>query len=244
MESTGTPLWILLDIEGTTTPIDFVHKTLFPFARENVEAFLSRHGQEPDVVNAIRALGEQQRADEAEELAPPPLASDPETRELVRYVHWLMDADRKVTALKALQGQLWQRGYRDGRLKGEVFPDVAPSLSRWTAAAINVAIYSSGSVLAQRLLFSNASGGDLTPYLSDYFDTRVGAKREPASYQEIARRLKCESRRILFVSDVSAELDAAREAGIDTRLSVRPGNAAQPADHGHVSVASFDELTF
>ena len=185
---------VLLDIEGTTTPISFVHDVLFPYARARI---------------------------------------GPEW-------HAAMDRDEKSSELKRLQGLIWEQGYRAGELHGEVFADVAPAIRRWRAAGLRVAIYSSGSELAQRLLFGSTPDGDLTPLIDGFFDTSVGPKKVPASYAEIARRLGCAPREILFVSDVTAELAAAREAGCQVVLSVRPGNAA--ADEPFEAVTSFDHL--
>jgi enolase-phosphatase E1 len=159
------------------------------------------------------------------------------------YVEYLMDRDRKSPGLKLLQGLIWKEGYQRGELKGEVFPDVPPALRRWRAGGAAVAIYSSASELGQRLLFANTAYGDLTPLLSGFFDTSVGAKREETSYRHIATELRLPPSQILFVSDVTAELDAAHAAGCDVRLCVRPGNHAQPA-HGYRVIRDFDQLTW
>jgi enolase-phosphatase E1 len=156
-----------------------------------------------------------------------------------------MDRDRKSTALKALQGRIWEAGYRAGELKGraQVYPDVAPALSRWHAQGKDVAIFSSGSVQAQRGLFANTSAGDLTPLLRDYFDTTTGTKREALSYRRIAERLGRAPSDVLFISDTVAELDAARAAGMDTRLCVRSPQPGAPAEPGaHRVIHSFDEV--
>ena len=152
-----------------------------------------------------------------------------------------MDRDRKSPGLKLLQGRIWERGYRTGELAGKVFPDVAPALRRWRDAGVTVAIYSSGSELAQRLLFGSTGEGDLTKLLSRFFDTAVGPKVSPDSYRRIAGDLGERPDEVLFVSDVTAELDAADAAGCQARLCVRPGNHQQPPHH-HAVVHSFDEL--
>ena len=144
------------------------------------------------------------------------------------YVDWLMDRDRKSPGLKLLQGLIWERGYQAGELRGEVYPDVAPAIRRWRDAGIVVAIYSSGSELAQRLLFESTPAGDLTPLLSGFFDTAVGAKTSVDSYTHIAQRLGEPPNACLFISDVTSELNAARAAGFATVLSLRPGNVRQP----------------
>ena len=198
---------LLLDIEGTTTPIAFVTDTLFPYARARLVSFLSREG----------------RADEASAF----LAE--------------MDRDSKSTELKALQGRIWEDGYRSGELTGTVFEDVPRAFARWQSAGTPIAIFSSGSVLAQQWLFRRSSAGDLTPFIAQYFDTEVGPKRDPASYARIAATVALPPSSITFVSDVVAELDAARAAGMQTIMSLRPGNHPQPP-HDHRVVHSFDEI--
>ena len=216
---------ILLDIEGTTTPIEFVHQVLFPYARARIHEYL----EQADVALL--------RAEYAAEPRSPDLPPwDPEA-----YVYWLMDRDRKSTALKALQGRIWEAGYKTGELKGkgEVYPDVRPALERWHAAGKTIAIFSSGSTQAQRNLFANTTAGDLSLFLSGYFDTTTGPKRNAESYRQIAAMLRQEPRDILFVSDVVAELDAARDAGMRTALCVR-GSDDSPTDHPRIR--SFAEL--
>ena len=297
------PAAILLDIEGTTTPVDFVTQTLFAYARSHLKEFLQGHASQPDVRADLETLQREQAADAARETNPPawpaksvaPCApSDggallPETivnrqrpipdlgsqsstinsssanREarvpnpafspsaephnlqssipdaVAVYVLWLMDQDRKSTGLKSLQGKIWEEGYRRGELKGRVYPDVPDAFARWRAAQIVIAIFSSGSVLAQRLLFAHSDRGDLTPFIQAYFDTTTGPKRAAASYRRITASLGVEPGRSLFVSDVSAELDAARAAGMFTLLSVRPGST-RPEWSAHPIVKTFDEI--
>src|SRR5262249_53806711 len=157
----------------------------------------------------------------------------------LEYVYWLMDQDRKSTGLKALQGKIWQDGYARGELHGVVFQDVPPALARWRERVLDVRIFSSGSVLAQRLIFSTTSSGDLTAFLNGYFDTTTGPKTEPSSYAQIAKRFELNPSEILFISDVTRELNAARLAGMQTRLCIRPGNPPQPAQF-HRSISTFD----
>ncbi len=232
----------MLDIEGTTTPIDFVYRTLFPYARARLAQFLSVHSDEPEVRTDIEALRAQHRSDAAEQLTPPAWNSDSRDLDLASataYGHWLMDRDSKCAALKSLQGKIWQEGYREGNLRGEVYPDVPPALDRWTREGKLVAIYSSGSVLAQKLLFSTTAAGDLTRFLHAHFDTAIGPKQSPESYFQIAKGLALEPGHILFISDVAKELDAAREAGIQTALCVREQLAEQIVSSHHV-IQSFD----
>ena len=219
---------ILLDIEGTTTPIRFVYDVLFPFARVHAHEHLD--------AEAERALKTEHDADVASGLAPPPWPSG-----ALVYVHWLMDQDRKSTALKNLQGTIWKGGYERGDLHGEVFPDVPLALQRWKQAGFDVRIYSSGSILAQQLLFSTTPGGDLTRFLNGYFDTTTGPKSESSSYSAIAKAFMLAPAEILFISDVVRELDAATAAGLQVRLCIRPGNAPQPPNSYHV-ISTFSEV--
>jgi enolase-phosphatase E1 len=231
---------VLLDVEGTTTPIEFVAGTLFPFARERFPAFLRDHGALAAVREDLERLREEHRR---EGPADPPPAWDDGDRltSATSYLLWLMDRDRKSTALKSLQGRIWEEGFRAGTLRAPVYPDVAPALRRWNAGGLEVCIFSSGSVLAQRLVFGHSSAGDLTPLLAAFFDTATGPKREPESYRRIAAARGRAPTEGLFLSDVADELDAARAAGMQTALVVRPG-APEPAVATHPMVRSFDEL--
>jgi enolase-phosphatase E1 len=227
---------ILLDIEGTTTPIAFVYDVLFPYARAHLREYL-RDRPDPE---AIRLLKQEWMGDALRGEAPP--TPDESIDALATYVEWLMDRDRKSPGLKRLQGLVWERGYRGGELKGEVLADVGPALERWHKRGIKTAIYSSGSVLAQRLLFSTTPSGDLTPLVSAFFDTASGPKTSADSYRRIADALECPADALLFVSDVAAELEAARSAGCRVLLCVRPGNAEQHVSAGVRIVHSFDEI--
>jgi enolase-phosphatase E1 len=227
---------IVLDIEGTTTPLAFVQEGLFPFARRHLRAHLQEHRESLEVREVIRRL----RGEWADDVAPPPWSD--ELSSVAGYVEWLMDRDRKSPGLKLLQGYIWERGYRSGALKGEVFPDVAPAIRAWRASGIGVAIYSSGSVLAQQLLFGHTPDGDLTPLVDRFFDTEVGAKTSPDSYRHIAAALQCPTHRLLFVSDAGKELDAARQAGCEVLLCMRPGNPEQSPPPGLDMIHGFDEI--
>ena len=205
------PAAIITDIEGTTTPIAFVHDVLFPYARARLPDFLRAHARRADVAQEMA---------EIERLAPD---SDP----LAVLQDW-MDADAKIGPLKALQGMIWAEGYADGSLKGQLYADVAPVLRRWHSAGVRLFVYSSGSVAAQKLLFRHSVAGDLEGLFSGFFDTGVGPKREAASYASIARALGLPAGEILFLSDVVQELDAAAAVGFRTCQLVRPqdGTAA------------------
>lgn len=231
---------IVLDIEGTTTPIVFVTGVLVPYARRHLRQHLiDARG------DALRQIARTLRDEWTEDVMrgeAPPAWTDGSDSGLAAYAEWLMDRDRKSPGLKALQGLVWERGYRDGSLKGVVFPDVARALVRWRHAGIKTAIYSSGSVLAQRLLFGTTAFGDLTPMLTEFFDTSSGGKTFEDSYRRIAAGLGCSPPEMLFVSDVVTEIDAARNAGCQVILCVRPGNAPQQVSGEQRFVHSFDEI--
>ena len=212
---------VVVDIEGTTTPIAFVRDTLFPFARARLPAFLAAHASEPPVAAELA---------EIRRLHP---AADP----LATLSGW-MDADAKVTPLKALQGMIWDEGYRSGELRGAVYPDVPPALRAWHAAGVKLFVYSSGSVPAQRQIFGHSTAGDLAPLFSDFFDTRIGAKRERDSYDRIAIATGNPAPSLLFLSDVGAELDAAAAAGLRTCQLVRPEDGTTAAE-GHPIARDF-----
>ncbi|MBU6498696.1 MAG: acireductone synthase [Rhodospirillales bacterium] len=212
---------VLVDIEGTTTPIRFVHDVLFPYARERLADWVNAHAGEREVAEQLA---------ECARLAPgrPPLAS---------LLQWMAE-DAKVTPLKALQGMIWRDGYHAGLLKGEIYPDVAPCLRVWVQAGLRLCVYSSGSVEAQKLIFGHSVAGDLAPLFSAFFDTRVGPKREPDSYGRLAIALNLPPAEILFLSDVEAELDAASAAGLRTCQLVRPQDGTEPGTR-HPVAADF-----
>ena len=232
---------ILLDIEGTTTPFDFLFRVLFSYARSHTTEFLERHGSSPDVLADLDGLRREQLEDSRQGLNPPTLSNPQDPAAFVTYIDWLIGCDRKSTPLKSLQGKIWEEGYASGELRSQVFDDVPPALKRWQAQNKTIAIFSSGSALAQKLLFAHSSAGDLTDFLSAHFDTTIGLKTDPASYKKIVMRLECAPAEIVFISDVVRELDAADRAGFRTLLCVRPGNPPQPANR-HKVIRTFDEL--
>ena len=235
---------ILLDIEGTTTPIDFVYRILFPYARERLDQFLRERGDEPAVRDDIQALRAQHGSDPREHPNPPVWNDESpalERASATAYALWLMDRDSKCSALKSLQGKIWQDGYGAGDLRGEVYPDVPKALARWSRKGKIICIYSSGSVLAQKLLFSSTAFGDLTRFLQAYFDLAVGPKYAPESYAHIAQAIALEPSRIFFTSDVAKELDAARSTGMQTALCSRREFATEIAST-HPVIHSFEEI--
>lgn len=229
---------LVLDIEGTTTPISFVYDALFPYAARAFEAFLRQNSQ--DLRDAFEALAEQARRDQAEGLEAPSV--DPEDVEsALANVRWQMENDRKTTTLKELQGKIWRDGYTRGELEGEVFDDVPRLLEAATAADIPVRIYSSGSVEAQKLLFGYSVAGDLTVHLSGYHDTTTGPKKVASSYETIASQMGIDAARLLFATDNLDEAIAAREAGWQVVVMDRPGNHPLP-EHDFEVLATFEPL--
>ena len=237
---------LLLDIEGTTTPIDFVYGTLFPFARARVEPFLRESSQREDVQADVEGLRREHTAEALQAAGLPPWRDDSPEASIVSavwYVNWLMERDRKSTALKSLQGKIWEEGYRSGQLRGQVYADVAPALARWRRQGRAIGIFSSGSVLGQKLLFGNSTAGDLTPYVDFYFDTTTGAKQEGESYRRIAAGMNVSPAQVLFLSDVVAELEAARATGMDTAWCVRREHPGGVEPRGALRIVrSFEEV--
>src|SRR5688572_1602661 len=225
---------ILLDIEGTTTPIAFVHEVLFSYARTHARDFLATNSNSAEVNADVALLREEHAADLNKGNHPPDSITD--------YVDWLIERDRKSTGLKSLQGKIWRHGYVDGSLKSQIYADVAPALERWRARGLSIDIFSSGSVLAQQLLFAHTEAGDLTKFIDNYFDTNVGKKGEAESYRRIAEALSLNANEIVFISDVVSELEAANEAGMKTLLSLRPGNPPQDSPERFKTIRSFDEI--
>jgi len=236
--------FVILDIEGTTTPITFVKDVLFPYSSLNLHAYLTAHWSSPVTVGIVAALQEQVSSDLLD-LAnmDTPSADLTSVEAVVSYAQWCIQNDRKVTPLKKLQGLIWEAGYQTGALQGQVYPDVAPALSKWCNGGAKVAIYSSGSKQAQQLLFAHSNSGDLREYLSAYFDTSIGQKAQSDSYKEILLTLGISNaRECLFVTDVLAEAEAAQDAGMQVVISMRPGNAEITAKHSFRTITTFDEI--
>ena len=239
-------LSIVVDIEGTTTPIAFVHRTLFPYARNKLPQYLQLCGRAPECQGIFDRLRQEHDADAQGGLDVPDWSDDTIAARhgsIERYVAWLMDRDRKSTPLKDLQGRIWEEGYRTGELVGEVFDDVEPAFRQWHEHGIGIGIFSSGSVLAQKLLFRHSSAGDLTRFVRWHFDTTIGPKTTVDSYGRIVSIVDVPPAAILFISDSIRELDAAHAVGLRTALSLRPGNAPTADAHGHPTIRRFDELT-
>jgi enolase-phosphatase E1 len=221
---------ILLDIEGTTTPVQFVFQTLFPYASRKLEAFFREHVQDPEIQVLIRELRTQHGVDQRGGLNPPGWMDDPveaRLRSCVAYGQWLIVRDSKCPPLKSLQGRIWHEGFASGELRGEIFPDVPVAFERWRRQKKIICIYSSGSVLAQQNLFRTTASGDLTSYISVFFDTRVGVKTEAESYKKIAASFSYTPEQFLFISDAPKEIEAAQSAGMQALLCERRTQAVR-----------------
>jgi enolase-phosphatase E1 len=218
---------VLTDIEGTTSAVSFVYDVLFPYAANALPGFIRAHHAEPDVAAQLAAV-----RTEANE---PSAGLD----EIVAILLGWIAEDRKATPLKALQGMVWRQGYEAGELKGHVYPDAVEALKRWHEQGYRLYVYSSGSIQAQKLIFGCSEAGDLSGLFSGYFDTTTGPKREAASYQRIGSAIGLACENVLFLSDVAAELDAARDAGMRTCGLAR--DAALETDHR--VVARFTEIS-
>ncbi len=230
---------ILLDIEGTTTPIDFVHKTLFPYAKKKIGEYVTENFD--GIKTEIAQLKTEYKKDFSNQIYGRKFdVTAPET--VSEYLNFLIETDRKSTPLKSLQGKIWQTGYESGELESVMFADVPKAFKKWKTEDKTIAVYSSGSVLAQKLIFKYSNFGDLTNYISNYFDTNVGHKRQTESYVKIAHALNHPPKRLAFVSDIPAELDAAKNAGYETFLSIREGKAPVKNQTKHQTIHTFDEI--
>jgi enolase-phosphatase E1 len=222
---------VLVDIEGTISTIAFVHDVLFPYADAHLDEYVAAHRTDAEVAQAMleaaRLAGEPDDADDATVLA---------------QLHEWTAEDRKATPLKTLQGLIWAEGYAAGDLRAHIYPDAAAGLRRWHEAGVELYVYSSGSISAQKVLFANNSQGDLTPLFSDYFDTTIGHKREARSYTAISRAMRTPPEDIVFLSDVDAELDAAHETGMQTVRLLRAADTPAGATTKHPAATTFDDI--
>ncbi|MBL8297729.1 MAG: acireductone synthase [Rhodanobacteraceae bacterium] len=220
---------ILTDIEGTTSSVSFVKDVLFPYARDHLDAFVAANAANPEVDRWLAATAQEAG------LAPDDVPG------LVATLRRWIDEDRKATPLKALQGMIWEAGYRAGAYRAHVYPEVAAQLRAWKAQGLPLYVYSSGSVAAQKLFFRHSEAGDLSVLFDGHFDTEIGAKREASSYARIAAAIGLAPQDILFLSDIVEELDAASSAGLQTIWLCRPPLQC-PADSQHPCVGDFDAI--
>jgi enolase-phosphatase E1 len=220
--------WILTDIEGTTTEVSFVYDILFPYFRTHMDQWKT---VDSDQMNQVL---EQTRLLVLEEQS-----INLSTNEAIfdQLRQWSIE-DRKVTPLKTFQGMVWEQGFKSGAIKGHMYPDVKPALERWIERGLKLAIFSSGSIAAQKQLFGFSTEGDLTPYFSAYFDTTTGMKRDEQTYHLIVQQLHASANSVLFLSDIPQELEAANAAGMRTLQLVRPGTQANWSS----CVADFSEI--
>lgn len=251
---------ILLDIEGTTSSIHFVYDVMFPFVRRELADFLRQHWGQPELQATCERLAHDAGFPSAAVWLGQPLterASDPADRstesaseaatqvaqtKVAAHVLELMDRDLKATGLKQLQGLIWESGFANGELKAHLYPDVRPALQAWQQAGIDLRIYSSGSIAAQKLFFGHTVEGNLLALFRGHYDTTIGSKKESDSYRQIAAAFGFPAEQLLFLSDAVAELDAARSAGFQTGLVQRPGNAPLPPQIAHPVIGSFAEI--
>lgn len=240
---------LIVDIEGTTTPIGFVKETLFPYAEENVESFLTKRYDDEETQQDIKALQElaaKDKADGVEGVVEIPKEGSKEDiiKAVVDNVKWQMDEDKKTTALKQLQGHIWREGYKTGQIKAELFEDVGPALQQIVEEGVNVYVYSSGSVEAQKLLFGNTEEGDLLELFTDFFDTTIGNKKDSGSYKKIVEKIGVSPEEILFLTDTPEEATAASKAGLRSALVARDGNEELTEEHfqNFLVIESFGEL--
>lgn len=217
---------ILTDIEGTTSAVSFVFDVLFPYAAEHLPDFVREQAGRADVAEQLDAV----RRDSAE--------PDADVERVIDILLGWIAEDRKATPLKALQGMVWEQGYRAGQLKGHVYPDAVEVLQRWHQEGYELFVYSSGSIQAQKLIFGCSEAGDLSGLFSGYFDTTSGPKREAQSYQRITQAIGVDAKQILFLSDIVEELDAARASGMATCGLARDGSELP----GHLTVDSFARI--
>lgn len=238
---------VVLDVEGTTTPISFVVDVLFPFIRREVRKYLTENWEKEEVKQDVEALRAQNEEDVKNSLNFAQILSNEKSKEdiidsIVKNVESQMDVDRKIGALKQLQGHMWVSGYQSGELLGAVYDDVPVALQKWKENKTPVYVYSSGSVAAQKLLFGHSSAGNLLDYFVGNFDTGVGLKIESESYKNISNNIGVAPENILFVTDSIKEIVAAQAVGIVNRLSIRPGNPPVPEDHPYTAITTFDDL--
>ncbi|MDF1820844.1 MAG: acireductone synthase [Alcanivoracaceae bacterium] len=224
---------ILTDIEGTTSSIRFVKDVLFPYAARHMRPFLDSHWETETVQAQVSAMAE---------ITGSPVSSPDEADRILQQ--WIRE-DRKLTPLKTLQGMIWESGYRNGDYRAHIYPDAARVMRQWHASGMPLYVYSSGSIKAQELFFGHSEAGDIRPLFSGFFDTTSGAKQSPSSYEKIAAAIGLPPAGVLFLSDIEAELDAARAAGLQTCLLARPADSpVDPSDyHGpHPVAADFDGI--
>lgn len=217
---------ILCDIEGTTSSLSFVHNVLFPLAHDRIDGFIKQNWGRDLIRQEIEQIKIQTGNNEPEGI--------------IKTLREWISEDRKDGALKSIQGKIWKNAFESGQIRAHVYPDVAPNFRKWQDSGIQICVFSSGSIEAQKLFFRYSEAGDLSKFLSSYFDTTTGPKSKSSSYEKISSELLLPAANILFLSDVESELDAARNAALQTIQVLREG--VTPNVSGHPIVVSFDEI--
>jgi len=234
---------VLLDIEGTVSDVRFVYDVMFPYARSHMSRFLTENWKTESVRSALHQVAVDARRTLADWLGANWAEGEPETHQAcVGHLEQLMDGDSKSTGLKALQGLVWKAGFESGEIRAELFSEVSQALKAWKDAGLDLRIYSSGSILAQRLFFGHTTDGDLLPLLSGFYDTTFGKKQEVESYRKITIDIEFPANQILFLSDVAEEIAAAAQAGMQAIAVVRPSNKPLPAHFEGVKIESLNQL--
>ena len=232
---------VLLDIEGTTSAIDFVHTTMFDYARNNLEDFLVSSFETKETIETLEVFAQDEKQPSLAAFLVGASSKAEKIDRIVNLASQRMKEDNKATGLKALQGMVWRKGFNNGELKGHIYNDVPDAFNRWKKSGITIAIYSSGSILAQKIYFANTIFGNLGTLISNHFDTTSGPKRISSSYENITNILNAKAGDILFLSDVTEELDAAKAAGMATGLLIRPGNKPV-GNNDHIAYNDFNTL--
>ncbi|HRX82960.1 MAG: acireductone synthase [Planctomycetaceae bacterium] len=233
---------ILLDIEGTTSSVRFVYDVMFPFVRRELESYLAGNWGASDLRAACELIARDAGYESFADWSATASTGEQQCQLVAGEIVRLMDGDIKATGLKQLQGLIWKSGFESGELQAHVYEDVPTALTAWNEADIDVRIYSSGSVAAQKLFFGHTIAGDLLHCFRGHYDTTTGPKKEMASYEQITAAFGFPANDILFISDLVAELDAARTVGMQTALSLRPDNPDIDPLHGHTVITSFAEV--
>lgn len=235
---------VLLDIEGTVSDVRFVYDVMFPYAKREMASYVTNHWSDRAVRDAVMRVATDAKHQNIEDWLGPDWQSENAAcqRLLIDHLHDLMSRDSKDTGLKQLQGLVWQKGFQSGEIKSELFPDVLPALKVWKDSGLDLRIFSSGSVLAQKLFFEFTTSGNILHFFRAHYDTTIGSKKEASSYQRIVEDVGINASSMLFVTDVYQEIIAAEQAGLQVVASIRPNNASLPAEFHGASVTDFSQL--
>jgi enolase-phosphatase E1 len=233
---------VLLDIEGTVSDVRFVYDVMFPYAKGNMHSYLLAHWDSESTQAVIRQVATDASTN-ADDWLGTDWKSNTTALEIVSsHLQNLMASDSKATGLKMLQGFVWRSGFESGAIRAELFVDVLPALENWKASGLDLRIYSSGSVLAQKLFFAHTTQGDVGRLLTSYYDTTTGKKQEAESYRRIAIDIGVPANKVVFLSDVAEELIASNEAGMRSVGVVRPSNKPLPSTYFGPRVTTLSDL--